>query len=140
MSYDVYFDVDTGAGNLVTVADRNYTSNVSGMWDKALALPEKPSFHDDGTPRMTRRLNRETGQWHDEQTTDWGVRLLDGAPASEAASVLAAAVERMAAAPAEYTLMEPGNGWGDYPGALGFLRWMAETAAAHPDTTIRVSS
>lgn len=108
MSYDVYFVIETGSGHEVDVDERNYTSNVSGMWSKALAT-----------------------------TT---VRGLDGAPASEAAGVLAAAVERMRANPDDYRPMNPENGWGDYEGALAFLEWMAETAREHPATTIRVSS
>lgn len=63
----------------------------------------------------------------------------NGAPSSEAAGPLAAAVERMAMNPSEFRPMEPGNGWGSYEGAMEYLRWIAETAQAHPRTTIRVS-
>lgn len=138
MSYDVHFEIDTGADEAVEIAWRNYTSNVSGMWTKALALPEKPWTRDgeqvlgsrpDGNGGYTR-----TPMFHH------GVRLLDGAPACEAAGVLAAAVERMTADPQPYRAMNPANGWGSYEGALDFLRWMAETAATHPKSVIRVSS
>lgn len=37
MSYDIYLEIDTGAEYPATVVDcGNYTSNVSGMWKKAL--------------------------------------------------------------------------------------------------------
>lgn len=139
MSYDVYFEIDTGGDESTEVGWCNYTSNVSGMWSKALQLPEKPQFNDDGTPRMCRSYDRETKEWREEQCNNWGLGLIHEAPASEAAGILAAAVERMAASPEEYKPMEPDNGWGDYEGALEFLRWVAEMAAKHPATTIRIS-
>lgn len=139
MSYDVYFEIDTGAGEAVEVADRNYTSNVSCMWDKALGLPPKPEWNDDGSPRMCRRYNRDTETWSEEQSDNWGLGLLHGAPASEAAGVLRRAVERMKASPDEYTPMNPDNGWGDYAGALDFLAWCAEMAETHPRAVIRIS-
>jgi hypothetical protein len=139
MSYDVYFEIETGAGQVAEIGWRNYTSNVSGMWAKALALPEKPEFNDDGSPRMCRRYDRTADSWTDEQSSNWGLGLLHESPASEAAGVLAEAVERMAASPDDYTPMEPDNGWGDYAGALDFLRWVAEMAAMHPGATIRIS-
>jgi hypothetical protein len=35
MSYDVYLEVDTGAGNYACIGDWNMTSNVAPMWRKA---------------------------------------------------------------------------------------------------------
>lgn len=141
MSYDVYFEIDTGSGNVAEIGCRNYTSNVSGMWAKALDLPEKPDWNDDGSPRMGRSYDHEAGKWSDDehQVTVWGLALLHGAPASEAAGVLTEAFERMAANPDDYTPMNPDNGWGDYSGALDFLRWCAEMAQSHPAATIRIS-
>jgi hypothetical protein len=138
MSYDVYFEIDTGGGNVVTIDDRNYTSNVSPMWSKALALPEKPWVRD-GDQVMGHRPNGD-GTWTTSPAMNHGVRLLHDAPASECAGILAAAVERMTSNPGEYRSMNPDNGWGCYEGALEFLRWMADMAAAHPRSVIRVSS
>lgn len=138
MSYDVSFEIDTGGGEPVDVAWRNYTSNVSGMWTKALALPEKP-WTRDGEQVIGSRPDGHGG-YTKVPMFNHGVRLLDGAPASEVAGILASAVERMAGNPGDYLPMNPPNGWGDYDGALDFLRWMAETAATHPKTRIRVSS
>lgn len=37
MSHDVYLEIDTGSDTLATVVEvGNYTSNVAGMWRKAL--------------------------------------------------------------------------------------------------------
>jgi len=37
VSYDIYLEVDTGAEDLATVVEiGNYTSNVAGMWARAL--------------------------------------------------------------------------------------------------------
>lgn len=109
MSYDVYLQIDTGAGEPVTAFYvGNYTSNVGPMWCEAL----------DG------KLLRE----------------YDGAPCSEAAGPLAEAVKRMEADPEKYREMEPPNGWGDYEGALKYLRTLAEACAEHSKCTINVSA
>lgn len=61
------------------------------------------------------------------------------APCSEAAGPLAEAVKRMEADPAAYQAMNPPNGWGDYEGALAYLRRLAEACAKHPRCWIRIS-
>lgn len=135
MSYDILFSIETGAGECAEVGSWNYTSNVSGMWTKALALPERPWMRD-GERVVGRRYNHATGEWTSGvPLSEYGMRLLDGAPASEAA-----AAERMEANPDDYLPMQPDNGWGDYAGALRTLQWCAEMAAKHPATTMRVSS
>lgn len=78
--------------------------------------------------------------WRESLDLPDGLRSLDGAPCSEAAGVLAAAVERMTARAAEYRQKEPTNGWGNYDGALDFLAAIARAAAEHPRGVIRVSS
>lgn len=62
------------------------------------------------------------------------------APCSEAAGPLADAVKRMETDPDKYREMEPSNGWGDYEGALGYLRRLAEMSAKHSKCTIYVSA
>lgn len=141
MSYDVWLAIDTGAPEPATVAEcGNYTSNVSGMWLLALGLPERPCYQEDGSPRMGSRLNRDTGTWEPVHVHDHGLRVLHGAPCSEAAGVLARAVERMRADPDLYRPMEPSNGWGDYEGALAYLDGIAQACATHPKATVYVSS
>lgn len=39
MSYTFYLSIKTGPNNSVTAWESNYTSNVSGMWQKALGYP-----------------------------------------------------------------------------------------------------
>lgn len=111
MSYDVYLMIDTGAPEdewPTAIEIGNYTSNVSGMWRKALGGISLREFH---------HVN-----------------------AAEAAPKLAAAVTEMEADPDAYREMEPSNGWGDYEGALAYLRRLAEACAKHPKCKIEVSS
>jgi hypothetical protein len=70
-----------------------------------------------------------------------GVPLADfhHAPCSEAAGPLADAVKRMEADPDTYRAMNPPNGWGNYEGALAYLRRLAEACAEHPKCRIRIS-
>jgi hypothetical protein len=68
------------------------------------------------------------------------LREYHGAPCSEAAGPLAEAVKRMEADPDKYREMNPSNGWGDYEGALRYLRSLAEASAEHPKCMIRVSA
>lgn len=71
-----------------------------------------------------------------------GTRLRDfsDAPCSEAAGTLADAVKRMEDNPDYYRAMNPPNGWGDYEGALGYLRDLADACAKHPRCRIRISA
>lgn len=61
------------------------------------------------------------------------------APCVEAAGPLAAAVRRMEADPDTYRALNPPNGWGNYDGALRYLRTLAEACAANPACRIEVS-
>lgn len=109
MSYDIYLDIDTGAGEPQTVVEiGNYTSNAAPMWREALGGRRLRDYH--------------------------------GAPCSEAAGPLADAVKRMEADPDKYRGMNPPNGWGDYEGALRYLRTLAEACAEHSKCTIYVSA
>lgn len=69
-----------------------------------------------------------------------GIDLRDckGAPCSEAAGPIADAVKRMEDDPDTYRAMNPANGWGDYEGALRFLRQIAEACAQHPKARLGV--
>lgn len=107
MSYDIYLQIDTGAEHPTSVDDiGNYTSNVSGMWTKALGYP--------------------LADLHDRN-------------AGDAIADLDKAITTMQANCEEYRAMEPANGWGDYRGALEYLRKLREGCAKHPKTTIYVS-
>lgn len=139
MSYDVYVEVPTGPTHFVEAFWRNYTSNVSWMWGECLDLPEKPWLDENGNQRIGSQPDGKGG-WEKVPLTNWGLRLLDGAPCSEAAGVLHAAVERMRTKADEYRQKEPENGWGNYDGALDFLESIAQAASEHPLGVIRISS
>ena len=62
----------------------------------------------------------------------------DGGVAGECLPVLEAAITEMAANPAEYTAMNPPNGWGSYESLLPALRELAAGFRAHPKATVRV--
>lgn len=66
------------------------------------------------------------------------LRECTGAPCSEAAGPIADAVKRMEADPDTYKAMNPPNGWGDYDGALNFLRNIAAACTQHPKAHLRV--
>jgi hypothetical protein len=78
------------------------------------------------SPMWTKALGRPLADFH-------------GAPASEAAGPLDAAVRKMEASPDTYRAMNPPNGWGIYEGALGILRNLRDACRDHPKTTIRIS-
>jgi hypothetical protein len=90
----------------------NYTRNVSPMWARAL----------DGTTLGD---------------------VIESTPAvAQIAGRLQVAVARMEADPATYRAMNPENGWGDYDGALAYLRNLADACvvmAPHPGCVVRVS-
>lgn len=88
---------------------RNYTSNVSPMWAKAL-----------GGESLGDLIDRLGG------------RNADLIPH------LDLAVRRMRATPALYRAMNPRNGWGDYAGALKYLVWMRDMCRAVPEGNVVV--
>jgi len=66
------------------------------------------------------------------------LRSLDGKLASEALPIVSAALVAMAADPAKFKALNPSNGWGDFDGAINFLRWLQSECSAHPKATVRV--
>jgi|SRR6266852_4906709 len=64
------------------------------------------------------------------------LRDFQGAPCSESAGPLAEGAQRMQAEPERYRAMNPENGWGDYEGALEFLRDLAEACKTHSRAVI----
>jgi hypothetical protein len=122
VSYDVYFEIDTGAGERTEIDWKNYTSNVGAMWARAL-----------------KNEGEHPGEiW---KQFDYGLaHVIDEHPkASDLGPIVRAAVDRMRdAGQAAYADLEPGNGWGDYPGALAYLTWIADTCEKHPSALVRV--
>lgn len=114
MSYDVYFEIDTGADDVTEVGWRNYTSNASVMWSRALEAVGA--------------------------TFPLGVLIDETPAATDLGPIVAKAAEymRTAGQPA-FADLEPKNGWGDYEGALAFLEWIAAGCARHSLCRVRVS-
>ncbi len=59
--------------------------------------------------------------------------------ASSLQPILAEGIERMEADPERYREMEPDNGWGNYEGALDFLRGIEGACRNFPLARVRVS-
>lgn len=112
MSYDVTFEIDTGADEPTEVATRNYTSNVGRMWAHAIN-PADP--------------------------TNLGLTIDAHPDPAELGPIIQAALDRMTADPEFYAEMNPDNGWGDCKGAINYLAWIALNCLKHPKCTVRVS-
>lgn len=89
--------------------------------------PEHPGHHYNVTYNL-REMLRAAG------LPEW--RALDGAPAVEAAGMLAKVAETLPADPARFKALDPPNGWGDYDGALRFVESFALGCALHPEARI----
>jgi len=115
VSYDVSFTIKAGGPEPFELATRNYTSNTSAMWRRALAA---------------------TGWWDGslaeliESTDDTA---FIGRVVARAAELMRQAGEDA------YADLSPSNGWGDYDGALAYLEWIAQHCAALPLATVEVS-
>ncbi|MEU9208502.1 hypothetical protein AB0D27_11245 [Streptomyces sp. NPDC048415] len=59
--------------------------------------------------------------------------------ASAALGDLRRAVAAMEADRARYEAMNPPNGWGNYEGALDYLRRLRDACVSHPKATIHIS-
>lgn len=121
MSYDCYF-VTKIDGNDVTLEEcGNYTSNVSSMWRKALASAT-------GNPETW-------DKWCDRACYE-SVEPLFG---RDMVDVLDRATSWMRTHPEEFTSLDPGNGWGDFDGALRYLETIFEAAKKWPSGMFQVS-
>lgn len=111
MSYDVRLEIDTGGEYPAGVTDtRSPTYNLEPMFREAL-----------GMAMQTRG---------DEPA-------LDGMLAANALPIIRAALARMAAEPDVFRALNPKNGWGDFEGAVEFLRWLQDACRDHPKATVR---
>jgi uncharacterized protein (DUF2235 family) len=109
MSYDISLEIDTGAPD--------------GEWAEVVEIGNCTS---NVSPMWRKALGVSLSDFHQVN-------------AAEAAPKLADAVKAMESDPAGYRAMNPPNGWGDYEGALAYLRKLAEACARHPKCRIWVS-
>jgi hypothetical protein len=124
MSYDVHFCIDAGqSGEKPGIYDwesgevsRNYTSNVGQMWAEAIGEKEDGEFM---------ALSR----------------VIKAHPvAEELRPFIERGVSMMSEAPEYFRQYNPPNGWGDYEGALEYLRWIAANCVKFPHAFVEVSS
>lgn len=110
VSHDGWLVMDTGGPDLARVADfGNYTSNVSPMWRTAFAAAGEPISLSD----------------------------TEGRTAGDVLPLLRRAVQHMAGHPDMYREMDPPNGWGNYAGALAYLRTVERQCALHPKAIVQ---
>ena len=116
MSYDCYMQIDTGGEYPATVAEMgNYTSNCSPMWRKAISEATKRNC---------------------------GLGDLEGKTGAELIPILEAAVSHMRhpANRADYTALNPTNGWGEYASAAKYLEGILTACREHPKAFLHVSA
>lgn len=129
MSYDasIIFPACAHCGqSRAAVEIGNMTSNVSGMWRRAMPVvpPGGGRYDGVGEPDPSR----------------WGIAALSGLPCSVVAPVMRAGVEAMQTAGRDaYVDLEPPNGWGSYEGTLQYLRQCCGACEAHPDGVFAVN-
>lgn len=118
MSYDIWLELegmrDDDPGNI--------TYNVDPMF--ALAI--------DGDPETAVQNGADVVLHH----KDPALKRFVGETASECLPALRRAVEAMEAAPADYEALNPPNGWGDYEGALEYLRRFVAACERSPSATV----
>lgn len=117
MSYDGWVELRLSEDDAASLEEiGNYTSNVAGMWSHALTdVQEEPTF----------------------------LRDTDGMGCAEAAVTFRLAVMVMIRDEEQLRALEPGNGWGDYDGALRYLcraRDVCGRFAGVPTARVRWSS
>ncbi|MDR3080970.1 MAG: hypothetical protein LBV60_08580 [Streptomyces sp.] len=85
-------------------------------------------------------IGNYTSNCHPMWTDALGHSLSDlkNANAGDSLPALQKAVAAMEADPARYRAMNPKNGWGNYEGALDYLRELRNACAAFPDATIHI--
>ncbi|WP_406227412.1 hypothetical protein [Streptomyces anthocyanicus] len=100
---------------------------------------------DTGGPEPIDYCAADIGNYTSNVSRMWdealGHRLADlhGQNAGDSADVLKQAVADMEARPDHYRAMNPANGWGDYEGALDYLRRLMIACCAHPKAEICIS-
>lgn len=130
MSYDIHLEYPPckhcGSPGHSTGFDANMTSNVSGIWCRALCL--------------------ETGDDYDADTSAlrWSAGLggffpIERLPGSLAAEICLRAAVELTANSEKYRQWQPDNGWGTVESARDFLRELGEAWKEHPRAVLRVS-
>jgi hypothetical protein len=67
-----------------------------------------------------------------------GLNTINKIQASNAYPILTSAISNMIAFPEDYKKLNPGNGWGNYEGALDFLQRIQLACEVHPFCTVSI--
>ncbi len=129
MSYNVYLETPKcpACGRATSSGgDFNMTSNVSGIWCRALCKVLNIDFD---APTSDERWRKGLG----------GFFPLEGMPGDEAAKACMAASIELTDNAEAYRHLQPDNGWGTVESARDFLRKIGEAWIEMPKAEIRVS-
>jgi hypothetical protein len=129
MSYDIYLrgtkcDVCGNQPWGPTLERGHPTYNLTPIFDLALTgepLPN-PDVAEAGIVLLGAKTDRPRG-----------LRVLSGRTAGDTVPMLKRALLRIAENPAMFRALQPGNGWGDLPGAVKVLEEMHEAARDYPE-------
>lgn len=70
---------------------------------------------------------------------DGGINSLKGKKGKTVIGKLRRAIRKMQDNPVVYKKLNPVNGWGDYPGAMKYLREILDACIKYPKATVRVA-
>ena len=159
MSYDIYLKTPVAlacehcgrgaSGGGLTVYQANMTSNISGIWFRALLkvqglqLPagwdeDLTSLGFGGAPHpLSEVITPSARQWPNPDLGAFGP--LAGLKGKHAAEICFQAADHIRRNPAEYKKFEPDNGWGSAIGAADFLGTLAIAWTENPSAVLEVS-
>ncbi|MDQ3573656.1 MAG: hypothetical protein M3404_01845 [Actinomycetota bacterium] len=121
MSYDIWLEADLGGSERLQVTERpgNYTYNVDPMFAEALGSTDWLRTASEVLSKHQPAL----AIFRDERAGDCIGRLKE-------------AVVAMEADPERFRAMNPSNGWGNYEGALEYLRDFLAVCEEAPDAVV----
>lgn len=139
MSIDAYLVIDTGGAHPAYITSgRNYTHNVSGMWTEAMKRTGLcPTFH-----TFYDMLEGGVSWMPDPEKPGYSIptgNRLTPPKAGDLIPILRAMIAEMEVDDESFIDMNPPNGWGDYDGAISFLREFLDDCLTHPLAHVRVS-
>ena len=120
MSYDIW--LESGAEDADMDCPGNYTYNVDPMFALALDGDAEQGVQNGGEVVFHRK--------------DPALRRFVGERAGDCYVALCDAVEHMEDHPTTYRALNPENGWGDYEGALTYLRDFRDACLRFPDARV----
>jgi hypothetical protein len=125
VSYDIWLEADL-AGEKRARLDGDEPGNITYNVDPMFALALGGESGDGIQNGRELLLDRK----------DPALKRFIDRPAAEAIGPLTSAVASMEGNPDTYRALNPENGWGDYEGALDYLRRFLAACEAHPNAVI----